>query len=70
MHDWLIEKCAPTAVIKIKGPKGTIEVERKKRTSGGHNLTMTFAEMRAYVERCAARTGYPLPADEELEAMG
>jgi hypothetical protein len=56
--------------MKVKGPKKTIEVERKKRTSGGHTLTMNKTEMAEYMEKCAVLTGYPLPTTEELMAMG
>jgi len=57
-------------VVKIKGAKGEVEVEQKKRTSGGHSLSMDKDEMSDYINRCAELTGYPLPTKEELEAMG
>jgi hypothetical protein len=41
-----------------------------KRTSGGHKLSMNKAEMSEYMVRCAQLTGYPLPTEEELSAMG
>ena len=70
LHEFLIEKCAPVIVMKIKGRKGTVEVERKKRTSGGHSLTMSKDEMSTYMAKCAVLTGHPLPTEEELLAMG
>jgi hypothetical protein len=70
LHELLIEKCAPTVVVTIKGAHGTHEIERKKRTSGGHSLTMSKGEMAEYMAKCAAFTGYPLPTEEELAAMG
>lgn len=70
LHEFLIEKCAPVVVIKIKGRKGTVEVERRKRTSGGHSLTMTKGEMSEFMAKCAMLTGCPLPTEEELAAMG
>lgn len=70
LHEYLLEKCAPRVVSKIAGPKGEIEVEQKKRTSGGHKLSMDKHEMAEYMDKCAALTGYPLPTPEELAAMG
>ncbi len=70
IHEWLIEKCAPVIVSIIKGPKDSVEVEQKKRTSGGHRLSMDKLEMHEFLERCAQLTGYPLPTPEELDAMG
>ncbi len=70
LHEFLIEKCAPTVVMKIKGRKGSVEVERKKRTSGGTSLTMDKAEMAEFMQKAALLTGYPLPTEEELAAMG
>jgi hypothetical protein len=70
MHEYLIDKCAPTVVTTIKGRKKTIEVERKKRTSGGHKFSMDKLEMQTFMERCAALTQFPLPTPEELEALG
>lgn len=70
LHEFLIEKCAPTVVVKIMGRKGIVEVERKKRTSGGHSLTMTKGEMSDYMAKCAVLTGYPLPTEEELAGLG
>lgn len=70
LHEFLIAKCAPTVVSIIKGRKGSVEIEQKKRTSGGHRLSMDKLEMSEFMERCAALTGYPLPTQEELETMG
>lgn len=70
LHEFLLDRCALRTVVKIKGPKGEIEVEQKKRTSGGHSLSMNQEEMSEYMNRCAELTGYPLPTKEELEAMG
>ena len=70
LHEFLLDRCGPRAVVTIKGPEGAVEIERTKRTSGGHTLSMSKAEMVEYMNRCAAFTGYPLPTDEELEAMG
>lgn len=70
LHEFLLKKCASRVVVKIKGPKGEFEIEQKKRTSGGHSLSMNQEEMSDFMARCAALTGYPLPTKEELEAMG
>lgn len=70
LHEFLLEKCAPSVVVTIKGRKGAVEIERKKRTSGGHKLTMSKVEMSEYMAKCAEITGYPLPTEEELRAMG
>lgn len=70
LHELLLERCAPTVVITIKGPKGTVEREVKKRTSGGHKLTMDKHEMSDFMAKCAELTGYPLPTEEEKKAMG
>jgi hypothetical protein len=70
LHEFLIDRCAPVAVIAIKGKKGQVEIERKKRTSGGTSLTMDKQEMAEFMRKCAALTGYPLPTEEELRAMG
>jgi hypothetical protein len=70
LHSFLIEKCAPVAVVTIQGKKGQVEVEQKKRTSGGTTLSMGKEEMSDYMNKCAALTGYPLPTEEELAAMG
>jgi hypothetical protein len=70
LHEFLIEKCAPVAVIAIKGQRGRVEIERKKRTSGGTSLTMDKQEMAEFMRKCAALTGYALPTEEELRAMG
>ena len=70
LHSWLIERCAPVVVSTIKGPKGSIEIEQKKRTSGGHRLSMDKLEMHEFLERCAQLTGYPLPTPEQLEELG
>jgi hypothetical protein len=70
LHEFLIEKCAPVAVIAIKGGKGRVEIERRKRTSGGTSLTMDKQEMAEFMRKCALLTGYPLPTEEELRAMG
>ena len=70
LHEFLLDRCAPTKVVKINGTKGTYEMEKKKRTSGGHALSMNKLEMGEFMDKCAAMTGYPLPTREELEAMG
>jgi hypothetical protein len=70
LHTFLLDKCAPRAVVKIVGPKGAVEVEQIKRTSGGHRLSMDKNEMDEYMRKCAQLTGYPLPTEEELLAMG
>lgn len=70
LHEFLIEKCAPFIVSTIKGPKGSVEIEQKKRTSGGTKLSMDKLEMSEFMERCAALTQFPLPTPEELEALG
>ncbi len=41
-----------------------------KRTHGGDKNTMTKDEMSEYMDRAAELTGYPLPTEEELQAMG
>ena len=61
LHAFLLDKCAPRAVVSIKGPKKTVEVEQIKRTSGGHRLSMDKLEVSEYMERCAGLTGYQLP---------
>ncbi len=65
-----IKKCAATVVSTIKGPKGTVEVEQEKRTSGGHRVSMDRAEMSAYMDRAAQLTGYSPPTEEERLALG
>lgn len=70
LHSFLLDKCAPRVVVKIKGAKAEVAVEQMKRTSGAHRLSMTKEEMGDYMDRCASLTGYPLPTPEELEAMG
>ena len=70
LHEFLLEKCAPRIVSTIAGPKGTVEVEQVKRTSGGTKLTMDKVEMSEYMAKCAQLTGYSLPTEEELLAMG
>ena len=70
LHAFLLDRCAPRVVVKIKGAKGEIEVEQVKRTSGGHSLSMNKTEMSEYMARCAQLTGYPLPTEEDLLAMG
>jgi hypothetical protein len=70
LHEFLLDRCAPRVVVTIRGPKGSVEVERVKRTSGGHTLSMSKAEMVEFLDKCAALTGYPLPTDEELAALG
>lgn len=70
LHEFLIEKCAPTIISTIKGPKGAVEIEQEKRTSGGHKLSMDKLEMSEFMDRAAALTNFPLPTPEELEAMG
>lgn len=70
LHEFLIDRCAPTVATTIRGSKGSVEVERKKRTSGGHSLTMDKHEMSEFMQRCSVLTGYPLPTDEQLAEMG
>ena len=70
LHAFLLDRCAPRAVVKIKGSKGEVEVEQVKRTSGGHSLSMNKTEMAEFMAKCAQLTGYPLPTEEELSAMG
>jgi hypothetical protein len=70
LHEFLIEKLAPRAVMTIKGRKGEYEIERPKRTSGGHQLSMDKLEMGEFMDRAAALTDFPLPTEEELRAMG
>jgi hypothetical protein len=70
LHSFLLDRCAPRIVVTIKGAKGEVEVEQVKRTSGGHKLSMNKSEMSEYMARCAQLTGYPLPTEEELSAMG
>ena len=70
LHTFLLDKCAPRAVVTIKGSKGAVEVEQIKRTSGGHSLSMDKLEMSQFMEKCAQLTGHPLPTEEEKEAMG
>jgi hypothetical protein len=70
LHTFLLDRCAPRAVVKIKGAKGEVEVEQVKRTSGGHSLSMNKVEMSEYMAKAAQLTGYPLPTEDELSAMG
>jgi hypothetical protein len=70
LHAFLLDKCAPRVVVKIKGKRGEVDVEQIKRTSGGHSLSMDKTEMSAFMEKCAALTGYPLPTEEDLISMG
>jgi hypothetical protein len=71
LHQFLLDKCAPRMVVTITGKSGTKhEVEQIKRTSAGHSLSMNKEEMGTYMERCVVLTGYPLPTQEELLAMG
>lgn len=70
LHEFLLDKLAPRKIIAIHGSKGIAEIESKKRTSGGHALSMTKQEMSDYMDAAARITNYPLPTREELEAMG
>jgi hypothetical protein len=70
LHEFLILKCAPVVVSTIKGSKGAVEIEQKKRTSGGHKLSMDKLEMTEFMQRCAALTQFSLPTEEELISMG
>lgn len=70
LHEFLLDRCAPRKVIRIQGSKGSVEVEKPKRTSGGHGLSMNKQEMGEFMDKAVALTGYPLPTREELEAMG
>jgi hypothetical protein len=70
LHEFLLDRCAPSIIVTIKGPKGTIDVTQKKRTHGGDKNTMTKAEFTEYMDNCAALTDFPLPTREELEEMG
>ena len=70
LHEFLLDRCAPRVVVTIKGPKGSVDIERVKRTSGNHSLSMTKAEMEFFMDKCAALTGIPLPTEDELEALG
>jgi hypothetical protein len=45
LHEFLLDRCAPRVVVTIKGPKKNVDIERVKRTSGHHNLSMTKDEM-------------------------
>jgi hypothetical protein len=69
LHTFLLDKCAPRAVVKIAGLSGPSEAEQIKRTSGGHRWNMSTKEMSMFMEKCAALTGYLLQAEEELLAM-
>lgn len=69
LHEFLLDRCAPVTIVRIMGPKGSIEREQHKRTGSDHNC-MNKAEMVEYMDKCAALTGYPLPTPEELIAMG
>lgn len=70
LHEFLLDKLAPRVVTKICGKKGCIEKTQKKRTSGGHALSMSKPEMVEYCDKAATLTGYRFPTDKELEAMG
>jgi hypothetical protein len=70
LHEFLLDRCALRMVVTIKGPKANVDIERVKRTSGGTTLSMSKDEMSDYMNKCAALTGYPLPTEEELAAMG
>lgn len=70
LHEFLLDKLAPRKVISIHGKKGIVEIEKYKRTSGGHALSMNKSEMGEYMDSAARITEYPLPTREELEAMG
>lgn len=70
LHEYLLEKLAPRKIMQLTGPKGTFAIEQKKRTSGGHALSMNKSEMAEYMEKAAILTEYPLPTREQLEAMG
>jgi tRNA A37 threonylcarbamoyltransferase TsaD len=50
--------------------RGSVEIERVKRTSGNHSLSMTKDGMGDYMDKCAALTGVSLPTEDELEALG
>src|SRR3954452_17042555 len=65
LHEFLLDRCAPRVVVTIKGPKGKLDIERVKRTSGNHSLSMTKDEMGDYMHKCAALTGVPLPSEAE-----
>lgn len=70
LHEFLLDKLAPRKVMSIHGKKGVVEIEKYKRTSGGHALSMNKTEMGEYMDSAARITEYPLPTREELEAMG
>lgn len=70
LHEFLLDRCAPRVVVTIKGPRKSLDIERVKRTSGNHSLSMNKTEMEYFMDRCAALTGVALPTEEELEAMG
>lgn len=70
LHEFLLDKLAPRKVMVIQGAKGKVEIEKYKRTSGGHALSMNKQEMGEFMDSAARITGYPLPTREELEAMG
>jgi hypothetical protein len=70
LHEYLLDKCAPAVVVDIHGPKGTVQITKKKRTSGGHSLSMNKHEMGEFMEKVAILTGHPLPTPEELQALG
>lgn len=70
LHEFLLSQLAPRTVMTIRGPKGEVEYERHKRTSGGHTLSMNKEEMSEFMEKASVLTGHPLPTKQELEAMG
>lgn len=70
LHEFLLDRCAPRVVVTIKGPRKSVDIERVKRTSGNHSLSMSKDEMGDYMDKCAALTGVPLPTEDELQAMG
>jgi len=51
LHEFLLDRCAPRTIITIKGSKGQVEIERTKRTSGGHALSMNKAELVEFMNR-------------------
>src|SRR5438132_8097494 len=65
LHEFLLDRCAPRVVVTIRGSRGSVDIERTKRTSGNHSLSMTKAEMEFYMDKCATLTGVSLPTDEE-----
>jgi hypothetical protein len=66
LHEILLESCAPRQGVTVKRRDGTTY----EKEFVAHSSRMDKLEMSEYMDRCAVFTGYSLPTEEELQAMG